>query len=290
MELMGLTDEEVKKSREKYGSNEIKISKKNSFIKLFIESLGDPMIKILLIVLGIKLVFLFADTDWFETLGIFIAIFVASLISTISEYGSDKAFQKLLSKNNIKYSKVKRNNLIKEILVDDIVVGDIVYLKSGDYIPADGIIIDGNVTVDESSINGESKENFKSSSLKEDKNKLYKGTIISSGESFMKVTSVGDFTLFGNIAKEIQEKSSISPLKIKLRDLAKIISKIGYVGAFLVFFSYLFSAIVIANNFNITEILNTITNIPLITNYIIYALTLAVTIIIVSVPDGLCQL
>lgn len=215
MELMGLTDEEVKKSREKYGSNEIKVNKKNSFIKLFIESLGDPMIKILLIVLGIKLVFLFADTDWFETLGIFIAIFVASLISTISEYGSDKAFQKLLSKNNVKYAKVKRNNLIKEILVDEIVVGDIVYLKNGDYIPADGVLVDGAVLVDEASINGESKENFKSSSLKGDKNKLYKGTIISSGEAFMKVTLVGEATLFGNIAKEIQEKSPLSPLKIR---------------------------------------------------------------------------
>lgn len=287
MELMGLTDEEVKKSREKYGSNEIKVNKKNSFIKLFIESLGDPMIKILLIVLGIKLVFLFADTDWFETLGIFIAIFVASLISTISEYGSDKAFQKLLSKNNVKYAKVKRNNLIKEILVDEIVVGDIVYLKNGDYIPADGVLVDGAVLVDEASINGESKENFKSSSLKGDKNKLYKGTIISSGEAFMKVTLVGEATLFGNIAKEIQEKSPLSPLKIRLRDLAHIISKIGYVGAFLVFFSYLFSVVVIANNFNFTEIINTVSNIPLITNYVIYALTLAVTIIIVSVPEGL---
>ena len=287
MELMGLTDEEVKKSREKYGSNEIKVNKKNSFIKLFIESLGDPMIKILLIVLGIKLVFLFADTDWFETLGIFIAIFVASLISTISEYGSDKAFQKLLSKNNVKYAKVKRNNLIKEILVDEIVVGDIVYLKNGDYIPADGVLVDGAVLVDEASINGESKENFKSSSLKGDKNKLYKGTIISSGEAFMKVTLVGEATLFGNIAKEIQEKSPLSPLKIRLRDLAQIISKIGYVGAFLVFFSYLFSVVVIANNFNFTEIINTVSNIPLITNYVIYALTLAVTIIIVSVPEGL---
>lgn len=287
MGMHGLTDEEVKQSREKYGSNEIKIENKNTFFHLFIESLGDPMIKILLVVLGIKLVFLFADNDWFETLGIFIAIFVASLISTISEYGSDKAFQKLLSKNNIKYVKVKRNNLIREIVIEDVVVGDIVYLKNGDYIPADGNIVDGQVLVDESSINGESRESSKGSNLPGDKRRLYKGTIVTSGEAFMKVTEVGEATLFGNIAKEIQEKSSESPLKIRLRHLAQVISKIGYVGAFLVFFSYLFSSVVIANNFNITKILNTIYNVPLMLEYIIYALTLSVTIIIVSVPEGL---
>ena len=104
----GLTDEEVKVAREKYGSNEIKKVDNNTFLKLFIESLGDPMIKILLIVLAIKLVFLFADFNWFETLGILIAIFLASFISTISEYGSNKAFKKLLENNNQKTCKVKR--------------------------------------------------------------------------------------------------------------------------------------------------------------------------------------
>ena len=107
MEIYGLTDEEVRSSRDKYGTNEIIQTEKNSFFKLFIESLGDPMIKILLIVLAIKLVFLFADFNWFETLGILIAIFLASFISTISEYGSDKAFKKLLESNNQKACKVR---------------------------------------------------------------------------------------------------------------------------------------------------------------------------------------
>ena len=287
MELYGLTDEEVKVAREKYGSNEIKQTEKNSFIKRFIEALGDPMIKILLIVLGVKLVFLFADFNWFETLGILIAIFLASFISTISEYGSDKAFQKLLEKNNQKLCKVKRNNTLKMININEIVVGDIIYLNGGDYIPADGIIIDGHILVDESSINGESKEIYKAYNLKEDKNKVYKGTIVSSGESIIKINKVGSNTLFGQIANEIQEKSSISPLTIRLRNLAKIISKIGYIGAFLVFFSYLFSVLIIANKFNLTLILDTVKNIPLLIDYIIYALTLSVTIIIVAVPEGL---
>ena len=287
MEIYGLTDEEVQCSKDKYGTNEIKQTEKNTFFKLFIEALGDPMIKILLIVLGVKLVFLFADFNWFETLGILIAIFLASLISTISEYGSDKAFNKLLENNNQKQSKVKRNNILKLININELVVGDIVYLNGGDYIPADGKIIDGHILVDESSINGESKEVYKASNLSEEKSKVYKGTIVSSGECIIKITGVGANTLFGQIATEIQEKSDESPLKSRLRHLASVISRIGYVGAFLVFFSYLFSVIVIGNKFNGSLILQTITNIPLLLDYIIYALTLSVTIIIVAVPEGL---
>ena len=285
--MIGLTDEEVVKSRNKYGSNEIKKTNNNSFFKLLLESLGDPMIKILLIVLGIKVVFLFAEFDWFETLGILIAIFIASLISTISEYGSNKAFQKLLENNNQKMVKVKRNGKLCLISINDIVVSDIVYLSNGDYIPADGEIIDGSILIDESSINGESRETYKDSKLSGEKRKVYKGTIVTSGECIVKVCSVGVNTLFGKIAKEVQEKSSDSPLRIRLKHLASIISKIGYVGAFLVFFSYLFSSIVIANNFNLNLIIDCVSNVSLMIDYVIYALTLAVTIIIVSVPEGL---
>lgn len=285
--MIGLTDEEVVKSRNKYGSNEIKKTNNNSFFKLLLESLGDPMIKILLIVLGIKVVFLFAEFDWFETLGILIAIFIASLISTVSEYGSNKAFQKLLENNNKKMVKVKRNGKICLVSINDIVVSDIVYLSNGDYIPADGEIVDGSILIDESSINGESRETYKDSKLSGDKKKVYKGTIVTGGECIVKISSVGVNTLFGKIAKEVQEKSSDSPLRIRLKHLAGIISKIGYVGAFLVFFSYLFSSVVIANNFNLNLIIKCVSNIPLMIDYIIYALTLAVTIIIVSVPEGL---
>ena len=103
----------------------------------------------------------------------------------------------------------------------------------------------------------------------------------------MKVQSVGTNTIYGKIALELQEDTAESPLKYKLRHLAKIISNIGYVGAFLVFFSYLFSNIIIQNNFNISLIKDTITNVHLMSEYLISAITLAVTIIIVSVPEGL---
>ena len=124
----GLSDKEVIKSKEKYGTNEIKKSKTNSFLSLLIESLGDPIIKILLIALAIKVVFLFRDFDWFETLGILIAIFLASFISSISEYGSEKAFEKLKEESLKLKCKVKRNGKVTEISFDGVVVGDVVSL------------------------------------------------------------------------------------------------------------------------------------------------------------------
>lgn len=280
--MTGLSNEEVVKSREKYGSNEVVVKNKNTFFKLLLESLGDPMIRILLIVLAIKLVFLFADESWFETLGIFIAIFFATLISTISEYGSNKAFNRLFKENNVKKCKVKRNNNLYITKIGDIVVGDIIYLTSGDYVPADGTIIDGEISLDESSISGESKDIQKKLN-----GKIFKGTIVTNGEAIMKVTNVGAATMHGAITMELNEESESSPLKKRLTHLAKIISTIGYIGAFLVFFSYLFSVIVIANKFNPSLMLKSISNIPQLINHVIYATTLAVTIIVVSVPEGL---
>lgn len=285
----GLSEEEVKKYRNLYGTNEIVKTKSNSFLKLLLMSLGDPMIKILLIVLALKFVFLFAENDWFETLGILIAIFLASFISSISEYGSNKAFEELIDKNNKKEVKVKRSGSYKLVDVKDIVVNDIVYVGNGDIIPADGYLISGKVMVDESCINGESKESEKIASTisVSDKNMLYKGTVVTEFEGVMKVNAVGEKTLYGMIAKELFEESGESPLKSRLRHLAKIISRIGYVGAFLVFFSYLFSIVFIKNGFNMTLVRETITNYPLMIDSFIVALTLAVTIIIVSVPEGL---
>ena len=287
--MNGLNDKQVIENRNKYGDNDIKRVKKNTFFSLLIESLSDPIIKILLIALVIKIVFLFKDFDWFETLGILIAIFLSSLISTISEYGSEKSFEKLQEESIKLKSKVKRNGKVEEILIKDVVVNDIVILEEGDIVPADGIIIDGSVSVDESTINGESKEVNKEKYIVKpnSKNQLYKGTIICSGYCVMKVSSVGENTFYGKIALELQEKTSDSPLKIRLRKLAGIISTFGYIGAALVFISFLFSKIVVENNFVMENIISTLTNYRLMIDYIIYALTLSVTIIIVSVPEGL---
>ena len=139
--MKGLTEKEVLENRKKYGSNEISKIDKDSFLKMLITSLGDPIIKILLIALAIKTLFLFHDFDWYETVGIVIAIFMASFISTLSEYGSEKAFEKLEEDASKIKSKVKRNNILKEIYINDIVVGDIIEIEAGDQIPADGKII-----------------------------------------------------------------------------------------------------------------------------------------------------
>ena len=285
----GLTEEEVENNRKKYGENQITQIQKNSLFKKFIESLGDPIIRILLIALGIKIVFLIQDFDWYETVGIVIAIFVASFISTISEYGSEKAFVKLQEEASKIKCRVKRNGKVKEIKVDEVVVGDIIILSSGDKIPADGILIKGHISVDESSLNGEAKEIYKEAKkgIITDKNKLYKGTVVYSKEGLMLVTEVGNDTMYGKLAKELSENSGDSPLKLRLAHLAKVISKIGYIGAFLVAFSYLFSTIVIQNHFDISKITECITNFRYIIGEVLYALTLCVTVIVVAVPEGL---
>ena len=280
--LNGLTNKEVIEQRKKYGSNEITKAKQKGIGRLFLESLGDPIIKILLIALGIKTMFLFHDFDWFETLGIVIAIMIASLISTISEYGSEEAFKKLQQESSKLKCKVKRDGIVKEVSIDEIVVKDLVLLQTGDKIPADGIIRDGSALVDESSMNGETKETEKRIG-----DKLFRGTVIYAEEAYMEVTEVGDNTFYGKMSQELQETTGDSPLKIRLRELAKFISKIGYVSAVLVALSYLFTEIVVANSFNLEQIIKTITDFPKIMNILIYTLTLSVTIIVVAVPEGL---
>lgn len=289
--MHGLTKKEVEDNRKKYGTNSISNVKTNSFFKLLLESLGDPIIKILLVALAIKVIFLFKDFDYFETLGILIAIFLASFISTISEYGSEAAFRRLQEESSKILVKVRRDNKVMEINIDEVVVNDLVILGSGDKIPADGFIYQGEVSVDESSLNGETKEAKKYPPLNvnniQDNNKIYRGTVIYNGEALMRVTAVGDKTLYGALAHEVAEKSPTSPLKLRLSGLAKFISKIGYFGAALVTISYLFSVIIIDNNFDPNLIIKTLTNFRLMFDHLIYALTLSVTIIVVAVPEGL---
>ena len=280
--MKGLTDKEVLDSRKKYGSNEISKIDKDSFIKILLTTLGDPIIKILIIALAIKTLFLFQNFDWYETVGIVIAIFIASFISTISEYGSEKAFEKLEEDASKIKTKVKRNNQIKEVFINDIVVNDIIKIETGDQIPADGKILSGKIFVNESNLNGEMKEKEKKLN-----SKVYRSTVVYSGEAIMIAEKVGDQTFYGKLAEEIKEKTQDSPLKLRLVKLAKQISKIGYIGAILVSLSYLFSKIIINNNFNYYLIKETITNYPLMFGHILHALTLSVTIIVVAVPEGL---
>ncbi len=286
---VGLSEEEVIKARELYGENRLVSHGKDTFGKAFLRSLGDPIIRILMIALGIKTIFLIHDFDWFETVGIVIAILIASFISTISEYGSEKAFEKLQEESSKVKVRVKRKKGVQEIPIEEVVVGDLVLLSYGDKIPADGYLLKGTLSVDESSINGESREKYKTSrqGILQKENELFRGSVIYQGEGLMKVTTVGSKTFYGKLALELSSKTPDSPLKERLRKLAKIISKIGYISAFFVAFSYLFSVYIISNHFDKTLIVKALSDFPTLFGNLLYSLTLAVTIIVVSVPEGL---
>ena len=284
MKYNGLSDKEVIEKRKKYGDNGLSRKKQDTFFKMFVETLGDPIIKILLIALSIKIIFLFKDFDFYETIGIVLAIIIASFISTISEYGSEKAFERLQEESSKIRVRVIRNSKVVLVDVSDIVLDDIVLLSSGDKVPADGVILEGTISLDESSLNGEAKEVYKSSSTS---NKVYRGTVVYDGEALIRVDAVGDKTFYGNLASEIQDKEPISPLKLRLTKLAKTISIFGYIFAILVALGYLFSVVFIENNFDIDKIVATISNGRVMFGHILYALTLSVTLIVVSVPEGL---
>lgn len=287
----GLTNDEVIKNRKKYGNNSLTKKNNDTFFKLLLETLSDPIIKILLIALGIKTIFLIKDFDWYETVGIVIAIMVASLISSISEYGSMRAFNKLTEETSLIKVRAKRDNKVIEIPINDVVYNDIILLGEGDKVPADGIIVSGTIAVDESMLNGEAKEKYKKACIDinkiEDENKVYMSSVVYNGSALMLVTQVGDNTIYGKLAQELQEKEDPSPLKLRLTELAKNISRIGYVASFLVAFSFLFNKIFILNEFNISMILSTLTNYKIMFSYILEAMTLCVTIIVVAVPEGL---
>ena len=280
MDIKGLNKKEVEVQRKLNGANVLTEKKQKSFMRLLLESLGDPIIKILLVALAIKVVFLFRDFDWFETLGILIAIFLASFISTISEYGSEEAFKKLQEEQDSIEVKAKRDGKITKIKLEEVVTKDIIFLSSGDKVPADGFLVSGKISVDESRLNGETKEHLKDANTKD--KEVLRGSVVYDGEAYMEVTAVGDKTIYGNLAKELQEEEPMSPLKLRLQGLAKTI-----IGAFLVTCSYLFSVIVLDNHFDGEAILKTITNVHLMADYLIYSLTLSVTIIVVAVPEGL---
>ena len=263
-DMNGLTNKEVIQSRNKYGRNTLTKVKKRSLLSLILSSLSDPIIKILIIVLVFKIIFLFRNNDYFETIGILISIILASTIGSFAEYGSEEAFNRLEEEASRTNANVYRNGKLTTIPVTDIVVGDIVLVSSGNAIPADGYILEGHLNVNEASINGETKDKDKSKG-----EYVYSSTICYEGEAKIKIDKVGDNTLIGGLAKDIQTPPIISPLKSRLSTLAKIISIFGYIGAFLAASVYL----VTTKDFSI--------------NNILYSLTLSMTVIVVTVPEGL---
>ena len=291
--LSGLKSEDVVRSREKYGANVLKKEKRKGFFKRLFENLNDPIIKILIIALVIEVVFTFGNCNLIEVFGIVFAILVASTVSTVSEMGSERAFLKMQSESSNALVRVMRDDAICEIPSSEIVVGDVVYLTAGEKIIADGEIISGRVSVDQSALNGESrevtkhfvkdKESFELSS----RGKVFSGTLVTDGEAIMRVLRVGCETYYGMVARDVQSETRESPLKLRLSRLAGQISKIGYIMAGVVAAVYLFNAIVVDGGFSASGISAFFQNPKLIFSTLIHALTLVITVIVVAVPEGL---
>ena len=301
---IGLTTKEASASAKQHGKNTLTKKARPSFLRKYLASFGDPIIRILLVALGVNLLLIFRDSNWYESAGIAVAVLLATLISTLSEYGSESAFDKLQEEAaNIK-CRVRRDGKILEIPIAEIVVGDIVYLQAGEKIPADGVIVSGEIDVDQSALNGESKEITKKSigNKKYDLTKLirisekddflsasgiFRGAVVCAGEATACITRVGDASFYGQLAIEIQEEKIDSPLKNRLGQLAKTISRFGYAAAAVVFFANLFNSIVIRNSWDTQQIIYYLSDYTNVIRDLMMAITLGITVIVMAVPEGL---
>ncbi len=295
----GLTDEQVLRSKEKFGTNQISETKSEGFWKKFRNNLGDPMIKILCVALGINVVFAaLGHAEWYESIGIAAAILLAVFVSTFSEHKNENAFQKLQEEASQIFCKVYRNGVIAETPIGEIVVDDCVLLQTGDKIPADGVVVDGSLQVDQSVLNGESKEAekipasdvaaFAESLDFLDESKVFRGSVIVSGNAVMQVTTVGDKSVYGKIAQELQtDVERDSPLKVKLSKLAKGISKFGYLGGIAIALVFLFMNFFVHNGFDPAAISAYFADGIRVAGDVINAIMLAVIIIVMAVPEGL---
>lgn len=288
----GLSDEAVELSRAEHGNNILSASKPKGFWRHFFENLGDPVIKILLCALIVNLIFVFRGGDIAETLGIAISVFLAAFISALSERGGEQAFSKLSAEfENMSY-RVRRNGKINKVAINDIVVGDIILIGAGEKIPADARIFMGEMSVDQSSITGESKEITKKPSddteiLPSAKNILLRGCPVISGEGELEVIAVGDRSFLGQISREIQIETRESPLKIRLAKLARQISRLGYLAAILVALAFLFNTFVIDSGFRGELILLKLSDLHFTLEKLLHAFMLGLTVIVVAVPEGL---
>ncbi len=291
--IKGLTEDEVLKSREKNGNNSLQKEKRKGFFGKFFENLSDPIIRVLLIAVFIEIAFTLGHCNWWETGGIIVAVLIATTVSTVSEYGSERAFEKMEEENSAAFAHVLRDGHIKEIPVSEIVVGDILFVAAGEIIGADGEIIEGKLSIDQSALNGESIEVSKYPSSEKGRNELdsagsvFRGSVICEGEGVVRVCRVGKDTYYGMVAKDIQAETRESPLKIRLKTLASAISKLGYFMAFIVGLTYLFFTFIYDNGYDFDKILSSFKDIPFVVTNLTHALTLMITVVVVAVPEGL---
>ena len=297
MKYTGLTEKEVEKSRQVHGSNEIPDSEPTTFWEAFKETFSDPIIRLLLAISAIMIVmYFFGHAEIYESLGIIIAVIIVAFVSAKTGVASDTKYRELKDNTKKDTCKVYRNGLVTVIDVDDVVVGDFVLLQSGDKIPADGVLIDGDLRVDNSALNGEAEECKKTAAnvgfeMEEDitgdtfvdAHSLFRGAVVFDGEGVLEVKRVGLKSMMGKMALEMTEDEPDSPLKVKLGKLAHQISVFGYVGATVIAILYIAYFIIRAGGFGSYFALGAQT----IVQDLIKAVTLAIVIVVCAVPEGL---
>ena len=290
--FQGLTSEEVEESRRSRGTNALVRIKSKGIVRRFFENLSDPIIKILIGALAIEVIFTFGDCNFIEVFGILAAILIATTVSTLSEYGSERAFARIEAETRGKKIRAIRSGKDSMIPVDDIVVGDVIYLERGEKIQADGRIVKGEILVDQSALNGENCEVKKTVCQSKDfsltdPNSVFRGSLITDGSGIMTVERVGSETYYGRLAADVQMQTRESPLKIRLSRLAKQISIIGYIVAILVGLTYLFNVFVVDQGFVPWRIASALSDTRSLFLHLLRALTLMITVIVVAVPEGL---
>ena len=291
--LTGLTERQVLESRQTHGSNALSDIPPTPLWRRLLLGLRDPMILILLVALLVQLaLFLCGRAEWYEPFGILVAILIANGVAAVFEsrqQGKATALRRAASAAET--AKVIRDGRAQEIHADAIVVGDLVVLQAGDRIPADGLLVDGAVKVDQAALNGESDEATKTAADSPDEpldrqnllcpSCVYRGTVVTSGEGLLLVRVVGDQTLFGQAALEAQQQPRLTPLQLKLARLARQISVFGYCGAAAIALIVLLVAALSGQPpSDWTGWLRLAVD----------AVTVAVTIIVCAVPEGLPML
>ncbi|MFT6866080.1 MAG: Ca2+-transporting ATPase [Cyclobacteriaceae bacterium] len=298
MKYQGLSNDEVVSSRAQHGTNELSPVVVEGFWKKLADQFKSPIIVILLVALVVILALSFFHlTEWYEAVAIGFAVLLATGVSTFSEYKNESSFQELQEEASQIKSKVYRDGDIVDISVNLIVKGDYVLLQSGDKVPADGFIIEGDIKVNQASLTGETEPISKTkyeegievdTSDLANSYSLMRGTVVEDGEAVMRVDVVGDKTFYGKLSKELSiTDERLSPLQLKLKGLADLIAKFGYIAAILIAVVFMFQKSVILNGFDGIRIAEYFNNWEVVVNDLVHALVLAIIIVVAAVPEGL---
>lgn len=282
---IGLTDEQVKQSREQHGKNVLTPPLRTSLWKLYLDKYRDPIIQILLVAAFVSLILAFIEKNFMETIGIFVAVFLATTVGFYFERDAAKKFNLLTALSEEQPVKVRRNGKVMEIPRHDVVVGDVVLVEVGDEVPADGeLIVCNDLQINESALTGEpvaEKSLEGGGDGAYPRNVILRSTMVMNGRGEFVVTAVGDATEIGKVAKKSTEQTSVeTPLHMQLDKLAKMISKVGSVVSVAAFFIFLIHDILTnpvwggKDYFYMAEI-------------VLKYFMMAVTLIVMAVPEGL---